>query len=86
MNVRFTVSARRHDVSLRDAAAALAGAVVTVTALDGEDDKWLALGFDTAGRLLELVGYDLDGGAVLVVHAMKCRASYYRLITGGDSK
>ena len=39
------------------------------------------LGFDTAGRLLELVVLRFDSGTELLIHAMKARPQYIDLIT-----
>jgi hypothetical protein len=46
--------------------------------LDDEDDprRWLMIGTDPAGRLLELVSLIYDDGYELVIHAMKARAQY----------
>ncbi|MFL2000578.1 toxin [Microbacterium sp. A1-JK] len=46
--------------------------------LDDEDDpgRWLMIGTDPAGRLLELVAPIYDDGYELVIHAMKARAQY----------
>ena len=51
-------------------------------ALDDEDDprRWLLLGFDDAGRTLELVVLVFDSGETLVIHAMKARAQYRELL------
>lgn len=51
-------------------------------ALDDEDDprRWLLLGFDDAGRMLELVVLVFDSGNWLVIHAMKARAQYRELL------
>ena len=40
----------------------------------------LRLGFDTAGRLLELVVLRFDSGTELLIHAMKARPQYIDLI------
>lgn len=50
--------------------------------LDDEDDprRWLRLGFDDVGRVLELVILAFDSGAELVIHAMKARAQYVDLL------
>ncbi|MGO1866333.1 MAG: toxin [Corynebacterium variabile] len=46
--------------------------------LDDEDDprRWLAIGTDHAGRLLELVVMIFDDGYELIIHAMKARTKY----------
>ena len=38
------------------------------------------LGFDTTGRLLELVVVRFDSGNELLIHAMKARPQYFELI------
>ncbi|WP_369822675.1 toxin-antitoxin system toxin subunit [Cellulomonas sp. KH9] len=51
--------------------------------LDDEDDprRWLLLGFDSAGRLLELVILQFDSGDELIIHAMKAREQYHSLLS-----
>ena len=46
--------------------------------LDDEDDprRWLMLGVDPAGRVLELVVLVFDSGEELLIHAMKARPQY----------
>lgn len=44
---------------------------------EGADPRrWLLLGFDGAGRLLELVVLVFDSGEQLLIHAMKARPQY----------
>lgn len=52
-----------------------------IAALDDEDpQRELRLGFDNAGRLLELVVLIFDSGNELVIHAMKARTQYLDLL------
>ena len=46
--------------------------------LDDEDDprRWLAVGIDQSGRVLELVLLVFDGGGELLIHAMKARPQF----------
>ncbi|WP_293831707.1 toxin [uncultured Corynebacterium sp.] len=46
--------------------------------LDDEADprRWLIIGPDNAGRLLELVLLVFDSGREIIIHAMKARAQY----------
>jgi hypothetical protein len=47
----------------------------------GEDpDRWLVLGPDTAGNLLELVVLINDEGDEIIIHAMPMRPRYRRLL------
>jgi len=48
---------------------------------EGADPRrWLLLGFDGAGRLLELVVLVFDSGEHLLIHAMKARPQYHDLL------
>jgi len=42
--------------------------------------KMLLIGLDEKGRLLEMVGGIADDGVLVIWHAMKCRASYIKLL------
>ena len=46
--------------------------------LDDEDDlrRWLVVGIDQSGRVLELVVFVFDGGGELLIHAMTARAQF----------
>lgn len=74
-------SARKHYQSdqLDDSAVLHAAThVLHSRPLDDEDDprRWLMLGTDQAGRLLELVALIYDDGYELIIHAMKARVQY----------
>lgn len=47
---------------------------------DDSPARQLRLGFDTQGRLLELVVLVFDSGNELVIHAMKARPAYIDLL------
>lgn len=47
----------------------------------GEDpDRWLVVGPDRAGNLLELVVLVNVGGTAMIIHAMPMRPEYRRLL------
>ncbi len=74
-------SALRHGVESED----IQHALVHALAVDevGEDlDRYLVLGPDRAGNLLELVVLDRPHGPA-VIHAMPMRPHYRRLLPGG---
>ncbi len=73
-------SARRHRVSDDDITHAMAHALVSYPIDDDKPARELLLGFDTAGRLLEIVVLLLDDGTELVIHAMKARPQYFDLL------
>lgn len=41
-----------------------------------EHDKWLAIGPDEAGRLLEIVVLDTDDDEPVIIHAMELRRQF----------
>ena len=50
--------------------------------IEGMADKYIRLGFDSAGNLLEIMYNEIDDNNVNVFHAMKCRKIYYKLLGG----
>ncbi len=72
-------SARKHGLSDDDITQA-SGHYLMAYPIDDEPARELRLGFDTAGRLLEIVVLLLDDGSELVIHAMKARPQYFDLL------
>ena len=48
--------------------------------MKGFDDKYLLLGSDTKGNLLEIVYEAFDDNGICIFHAMKCRKVYFPLL------
>ena len=72
-------SARKHGVADQDILHAIDHALALEDA--GEDpDRWLLIGSDTAGNLLEVVIMITAEGTELVIHAMPMRDQYRRLL------
>ena len=72
-------STRRHGVTEPD----LVHAIEHFVALEdaGEDpDRWLIIGPDRAGNLLEIVLMISEEGVQLIIHAMPMRAQFRRLL------
>lgn len=74
-------SSRKHyrRDRLDDAAVLYAAThVLNSRPLDEESDprRWLMIGTDAAGRILELVVLVFDDGYELIIHAMKARPAY----------
>ena len=63
------VPARHPDVSKEDAAQAWNHCLACAPALDVDPDRYLAIGVDGKGRLVELVVIRKQGGLWLVIHA-----------------
>lgn len=61
---------REHpDVSKDDAACAWSHCIACTPAFDRDPDRYVAVGIDGKGRLIELVVIRKDGGLWLVIHA-----------------
>jgi hypothetical protein len=79
--VGVLASALRHGVDPEDIQHALAHAL-TVDEVGENPLRYLVLGPDRAGNLLELVVLDRPNGPA-VIHAMSMRPKYRRLLPGG---
>lgn len=74
-------SALKHGVDPYDALRAASTAVFVAELDDDSPARQLRLGFDTVGRLLEVVVFRFDSGNELIIHAMKARAQYLDLLS-----
>lgn len=77
-------SAFRHGILTEDIHHALRNSLV-VDEIGDSPTRYLVLGPDRAGRLLELVVLDRPQGPA-VIHAMGMRPKYQRLLPKGGSK
>jgi hypothetical protein len=73
-------AARKHGVGDVDIQQAATNYVIAYTLEDDRPSRELRLGFDTTGRLLEIVVLKLDDGTELAIHAMKARPQYLDLL------
>jgi hypothetical protein len=81
MYVEIHSSARRHGVSDADLEHAVSHSVVIVD-LDSEADpaKFLCIGPDRAGNLLEVIWLELTDDRMLAIHSMPLRAAFFDLL------
>jgi len=78
ITIKFSQSAFKHGVTEED----ILNVVINVVyddMLDEFDDKYLMIGFDGKGKLLEIVYHVIDNETIHVFHAMKCRNSFIDL-------
>lgn len=73
-------SARKHGVDPDDAVHAAEHAVFVADLDEDSPARQFRLGFDSTGRLLEVVVLRFDSGNELVIHAMKARRQYLDLL------
>ncbi|MGQ0826150.1 MAG: hypothetical protein ACT4OX_14155 [Actinomycetota bacterium] len=72
-------SARRHGITNDDIRHAIEHAMV-VDDLGEDPERWLVIGPDLAGNLLEVIVLNTAEGDELIIHAMPLRAVYRRLL------
>ena len=48
--------------------------------IEGMENKYLRIGFDRKGNLLEIMYNENDEHSVNIFHAMKCRSIYFSLL------
>jgi uncharacterized DUF497 family protein len=72
-------SARRHGVTDDDVTHAVANAMATEDVGD-DPERWLVIGPDRAGNLLEVVVLVTAEGDQIAIHAMAMRPKYRRLL------
>lgn len=72
-------SARRHGVADEDALHAVEHSLA-VEDLGDDPDRWLVVGPDRAGNMLEVVVLVTEEGDEMLIHAMPLRPIYRRLL------
>lgn len=78
--MKVHASALKHGVEPDEAIRAASDPVFVSDLDDDSPSRQLRLGFDSAGRLLELVVLRFDSGNELIIHAMKARRQYLDLL------
>lgn len=79
-------AARRHGIADPDIRRAGTHYLVAYLIDDDQPARELRLGFDTHGRLLEIVVLLVDDGAELAIHCMKARRHYLELLAGREGE
>lgn len=73
-------SALKHGISETDGIEAATWPVLVVRLDDENPQRVLRLGFDSSGRLLEVVVLLWDDGTEELIHCMRARKKYLRLL------
>jgi hypothetical protein len=79
--IEFNPSAFKHGVNETDIRKAI-DRFIYEDPLENFVNKYLLLGFDTKGTLLEVMYNIIDVDTINVFHAMPCRKSFYGLLRG----
>jgi len=84
-NIEFNPSAFKHGINEIDIRRAIE-MFVYEDPLEDFENKYLLLGFDTKGTLLEIMYNHIDTDSINVFHAMPCRGNFYNLLRKKDGK
>ena len=79
--IEFNPSAFKHGMSEADIRRAIERFIYE-DPLEDYVNKYLLLGFDTKGTLLEIIYNHIDAVTINVFHAMPCRKNFYGLLGG----
>ena len=77
--IEFNPAAFKHGVNKADIQHAV-DTFLYEDPLDEFDNKYLLLGFDTKGILLEIMYNIIDEQSINVFHAMPCRRAFYQFL------
>ena len=79
INIVFKKSAFKHDATEDDIRWAFDTAKYD-NLIEGFDNKYLLIGFNTKGNLIEVIYNELDNSTASVFHAMNCRKEFLLLL------
>jgi hypothetical protein len=78
-NVEFNKAAFRHGITEENIRCALSRPEYEGP-IDDDENRYIAIGFDTSGVLLEVLYNEIDKYTINVFHAMKCRNIFFDLL------
>ena len=78
-NIYCNPSAFKHGVTIRDIDCAMAVPLVD-RLMENHINKYLVIGFDLNGNLIEIMYNLVDEDTANVFHAMKCRKEMYQYL------
>jgi hypothetical protein len=89
-NIEFNPAAFKHGITETNIRWALQRHLFDACIEEDDENKYLVLGFDGAGNLLEIMYNLIDERTINVFHAMKCRRAFFPLLNaqlngGGNS-
>ena len=73
----FVPSAFKHEVSEKNIRWVLLNHIADGIIEEDDETKYLSIGFDNSGNLLEIMYNFIDEKTIKVFHAMKCRRQFY---------
>ena len=79
MKLIFNETAFKHGANIKDINCAMAIPLTDIL-LEKYINKYLLIGFDIGGNLLEIMYNLIDEDTANVFHAMKCRKEWYKYL------
>jgi hypothetical protein len=79
VDIEFNEAAFRHDLSKENIRCAL-NRPEYEGPLDNDENRYIVIGFDPVGNLLEIFYNEIDEHTINVFHAMKCRSIFFHLL------
>jgi uncharacterized DUF497 family protein len=76
--ILFVPSAFDHNISEEDIRWVLLNHLADGIIEEDDETKYLSVGFDKTGNLLEVMYNVIDEQTIKVFHVMKCRKQYYK--------
>ena len=78
-NIEFNLSSFKHGITEGNIRYAL-NRPRYEGPLEDDENKYIVLGFDNSGNLLEILYNRIDNETINVFHAMKCRKIFFYLL------
>ncbi len=76
----FVPSAFKHKISEENIRWVLLNHLADGIIEEGNETKYMSIGFDKSGNLLEIMYNCIDKQTIKVFHAMKCRRQFYEIL------
>ena len=80
IQVKFDTTAFKHEVTEENIRWALKNHLADGLIEEDNEHKYIAIGFDKSGNLLEIIYNHISEDTIKVFHAMKCRKQFYALL------
>ncbi|MDR0321428.1 MAG: hypothetical protein LBI28_07975 [Treponema sp.] len=78
LEIVFVPSAFKHDISEENIRWVLLNHLADGLIEEDDEAKYLSVGFDKTGNLLEIMYNYIDEQTIKVFHAMKCQKHFYK--------
>jgi hypothetical protein len=78
-DIEFNVSAFKHKIT-EESIRCVLNRPRYEGPLENEEEKYIVVGFDNSGNLLEILYNIIDDETINVFHAMRCRSIFFHLL------